>query len=480
MQPEALGNEGFMFNRPIDFGTVPLALLSPIFGQFEDDFYRWPDSELGSKEYIHTRELTFSMAELFEDEFIRRRFFHRWLETAYGVKVERQIDTQEPDGHVEISTDKGPFLLLITQCKNEISEGQSEPHWQGMGYYRKYQKCLLDMDVAMLAAHGSCLPALLITYIGENVLCLSDNLYRRIVGTYIDVSGLVMHRSGAIQMEPLTCGMRLDCDWRSDDQRNMIVRFVRALRIALDSLKDHYRDAVLFQRTVPPASYGYKKRVEGDDYKIRCWFPYPQSYSTLKEGKQISFRFEDCLLSDRLVFLAQEDDTNRLLLIKFVRQYAKDVHQLLAENKLAPSLYGYEDLPGRWAMVVMEYLPREEWVMLSEKSEERQKAYEGKIKEALDLIHEDGWVHGDVRHANILVPFSDDILDIRLIDFDNSGKEGVGRYPRDWRNPSGLKGAEEGDVLLKEHDIENCRVLFTVGAAASGRGMFREAVMTTY
>jgi serine/threonine protein kinase len=63
--------------------------------------------------------------------------------------------------------------------------------------------------------------------------------------------------------------------------------------------------------------------------------------------------------------------------------------------------------------------------MLSEKPEEQRKAYEERVKDALVLIHRNGWVHGDVRHANILVPFSDDFMDIRLIDFDDSGKDGV-------------------------------------------------------
>jgi hypothetical protein len=62
MEPEAVGSEGFMFNRPIDFGMVPLALLSPIFVQSEDDFYHYSDFELGLKEFAPTRELTHSMS----------------------------------------------------------------------------------------------------------------------------------------------------------------------------------------------------------------------------------------------------------------------------------------------------------------------------------------------------------------------------------------------------------------------------------
>src|SRR5712675_2231342 len=43
-------------------------------------------------------------------------------------------------------------------------------------------------------------------------------------GPVVDASALIMHRDGAVQMEPLTCGMRMDCDWRNDYHRAMIAR----------------------------------------------------------------------------------------------------------------------------------------------------------------------------------------------------------------------------------------------------------------
>jgi hypothetical protein len=103
----------------------------------------------------------------------------------------------------------------------------------------------LGIDAAMLAASGTLLPALLVTYIGEHVMFvrLLILIYRRTIRPYyVDVSGLVMHPGGAIQIELLMCGIRLDGEWRSDDQRNAIARFVRALRTvtALDSLKDRH------------------------------------------------------------------------------------------------------------------------------------------------------------------------------------------------------------------------------------------------
>ena len=135
-------------------------------------------------------------------------------------------------------------------------------------------------------------------------------------------------------------------------------------------------------------------------------------------------------------------------MVKFVRQYAKDLHTLLAEQNLAPRLYGLDDISGEWKMVVMEYMSPECWVMLSERTLPERQRYKDKIKEALELIHDKQFVHGDVhvRSINILVPKGhDDGVDIRLIDFDDSGIDGVDRYPREWahtfRHPDVKGGA---------------------------------------
>jgi hypothetical protein len=58
----------WMFNKPIYFGIIPLALLSPTFGHIEDDFHCCAHSELGLKEFAQTCHLTFSMSKPFSDQ----------------------------------------------------------------------------------------------------------------------------------------------------------------------------------------------------------------------------------------------------------------------------------------------------------------------------------------------------------------------------------------------------------------------------
>ena len=44
----------------------------------------------------------------------------------------------------------------------------------------------------------------------------------------------------------------------------------------------------------------------------------------------------------------------RVLIVKFTKHYCEDAHQLLAENGLAPLLYGVEVHHGGWKMIIME------------------------------------------------------------------------------------------------------------------------------
>ena len=55
------------------------------------------------------------------------------------------------------------------------------------------------------------------------------------------------------------------------------------------------------------------------------------------------------------------------------------------------------------------------------------------VQQALVELHREGFVHGDLREANIMVKRdgvdSEGLHDIILVDFDWAGKEGSVRYP---------------------------------------------------
>jgi len=279
-----------------------------------------------------------------------------------------------------------------------------------------------------------------------------------------------MHRDGTVQMEPLTCGMRMDCDWRNDYHRNMIARFVWALGRAIESLKQFYEQ----QPTDPSLYYDYELPFvshDGRKHVIECLYPHQRSYEKLgSAGVIIPFEYVGRMPGDGLLFQAVESKSGTPILIKFTRRYAVEMHRLLSEKCHAPQLYGCQDLPGGWKMVAMEWLTDGAWMTLNHVQDVTE--YASKIQEVLKPLWADKWVHGDIRHHHILVPTSGD-LDFRLIDFDSSGKENVDRYPRDWDHTFRPRGAVGGAVLKVAHDKVTVLDLSTHAVWNSGEAISR-------
>lgn len=285
-------------------------------------------------------------------------------------------------------------------------------------------------------------------------------------------------------MEPLTWIMAMDCDWTSTNikHKQWLYRFVSALGQAIKDLREYYKRPP----PNPSESYDYVLQNPPHDAEdsatkkrklsVECWFPYPRSYANLTKEGRIFFTFEGRMFQDKLIFIAIENESRKRILIKFTHRYERAVHELLAENELAPALYGCEDvLDGlEWNMVAMEYLPLTDWVLLASKPCAQQKKYGPKIMDALQRLWREGWVHGDVRQNNILVPLSDEDIDIRLIDFDYCGRTGVDRYPPDWNHTFRHADAVGGALMDKEHDKVMFDNLFKVSMVASGGGMFRQ------
>jgi hypothetical protein len=167
-----------------------------------------------------------------------------------------------------------------------------------------------------------------------------------------------MHKDGTVQMEPLTWIMTMDCNWTNREHKRWFYRFVSALDQALKDLREYYKEPL----PNPSESYDYTLQNPTHNAEDRatkkmklssqCWFPYPRSYASLTGGGRISFTFEGRMIQDRLLFTAIENKSRKRILIKFTRRYGRVVHELLAENELAPALYGCEDLKDLgWTMV---------------------------------------------------------------------------------------------------------------------------------
>ncbi|KAJ7252704.1 hypothetical protein B0H12DRAFT_1233802 [Mycena haematopus] len=132
-------------------------------------------------------------------------------------------------------------------------------------------------------------------------------------------------------------------------------------------------------------------------------------------------------LGTRLLFLATAGSRN--VLVKFTTSYCPALHQFCEAAGHAPKLLGHQRIPGGWHVIVMEHLQNAQSSSNLDHSR-RFKAY-AKIKALASEFHKQGFVHGDLRTANILMPagWGGSTVKLQMVDFDWGGKTGEARFP---------------------------------------------------
>ena len=139
-------------------------------------------------------------------------------------------------------------------------------------------------------------------------------------------------------------------------------------------------------------------------------------------------------------------------LIKFTRNYSVEVHKKMEEMGFAPKFYRAEKMSNGYFVIEMEYL--DGYVELQMKHLDIAGVVE-KLESILDSLHQNGFVHGDFRYKNIMIQLDSGgkLMNLKVIDFDLSGKNGVDVYPGGL-NPkiSWHPTVEWSGKLLFEHD----------------------------
>jgi hypothetical protein len=155
-------------------------------------------------------------------------------------------------------------------------------------------------------------------------------------------------------------------------------------------------------------------------------FPDIHSYMPINGSPSISFEYI-ARLQSKLLFPALTTGPDRKpIIIKFVRRYSLDLHNHCFNNNFAPRLLAYQNIRGGWFMVVMDDLSTTHDILTDENcpSIEQQDEFNGRIQN----MNAAGFVHGDLRPPNVLVPKNngDPLI---LLDFDWGGQDSVTRYP---------------------------------------------------
>ena len=226
-----------------------------------------------------------------------------------------------------------------------------------------------------------------------------------------------------------------------------------AFRIAFDELKTHYRSVVLNPRYQRDAH-------QKEAHKREVAFPYPKSFIN-SDGATTSFTYLERPDPTKLNFIATFGQSK--VFIKFTEQYSKAAHQHCATAGVAPQLYGVTPLPAGWLMVVMAYLEPSMYRTL-ELQDEGSAGLVKEVDRVVSVLHDGGFVHGDIRTINMMVHEEQDSSkkEVLLLDFDWAGAEGTVKYPLDvdGLNIKRHDGASGGAVIRKEHDWFMVKHLF--------------------
>ncbi|CAG8487826.1 3297_t:CDS:2 [Paraglomus brasilianum] len=414
-------NDPIIFNHRPYSADIPVTLYHEVFAHFQENC----TSCLISKDDCNSViELTMKMTEAFKLEDDRRNQFSEWASDYFELDVTKLAlpgPRQEADLWAGFSSGKNTFSLLIGEMKNEIGEGSGCPYIQACASYAKQIGTNANSTI-------------------QNGLNPAFIIY--IAGPYLGVAGAVFGND--FTMEPLTSMLPLLYLKNAPEMMMVIVRTLVALKLALKELVDYYSTP----QVIPDISDLNLQRSAA--------FPYPCSFKTF-DNRNVEFIYSNQLSEGKLLFIVQgqnEEFKDKLMIVKFTRKYCEDAHRYCAEKGIAPECFAFNNLPGGWNIVVMEYLAEYQSLYYILKNDRKnQKKLVQKAKAAARLMHKGGYVHGDFRTSNIMV--SNDMEDMKIVDFDWSGRVGEALYPYFMsQDVPWHKDVDCGKPIIVEHDLD--------------------------
>ena len=138
------------------------------------------------------------------------------------------------------------------------------------------------------------------------------------------------------------------------------------------------------------------------------------------------------------------------VIIKFAERYSVTVHEFLAENSYAPTIF-YHCRISRFTAVVMQQVVGPTIKEYLANHPHALNRLESQCTKIYNILNKKSYVHGDLRYPNILI---DNDGNVKIIDFDWAGYEGQARYPY-FLNKYECKwpdGVSDGQLILTAHD----------------------------
>ncbi|KAK0231368.1 hypothetical protein IW262DRAFT_1343836 [Armillaria fumosa] len=240
----------------------------------------------------------------------------------------------------------------------------------------------------------------------------------------------------------------------NDAQCIRVAGVLRALKAGVRTLDNYYRDLA----HLPLLSNAHHPR----------FFPFPTFYNV--NQSQVHFKYLEPLKPfdpDCVTFLAETISDKTKVVVKFAQTYGVEAHALLAQHNLAPPLLYFKHLNedgagyGALNMIVMGYVEGKTATKVFNGAALSPNVV-GDLERALNILHGEGLVFGDLRRPNIMIMPEDNT--VRLIDFDWAGKENEVRYPIHLNQSKEVEWADgvgSYRKIDKKHDLNMLKLLRT-------------------
>ena len=242
-----------------------------------------------------------------------------------------------------------------------------------------------------------------------------------------------------------------------DDAIYRVAKLFRALKECLKDLDEYYVKVIAdlpLSRT-PVLGTRLSTSLTVPTHHTPSFIgPHFTTYHDRTSGKAFTLTYKKRLVphhSNKALFVAEAtgapDTPSENVVVKFAYRYNGEAHASLAASLLAPRLRycNFEPSMGLY-VVVMDYLEGAEmW--------DRSKllpVHVDSLRTAVKILHDQGFVFGDLRSPNVLVEGDRAVL----IDFDWCGKEGEVRYPSDilLEKAQWHPDVMQGGLIMQEHD----------------------------
>ncbi|KAF8339438.1 hypothetical protein F5887DRAFT_979972 [Amanita rubescens] len=422
---------GIAFNRPFEPFTIPLVLLHEAFAIFKDRCEKAPSE----RALICLSKLVPVACEWHGLELSRRTAIQSVIAQHTGL----QFREQKVPG-TEFTTDGNLAIIVMPAAIRECKKEHGNVLNQAILYYANFLSKTHE-DHRRFYNFNTRFPSILMVDMGP----------------YLGFYGAVWDGK-RVRVEPLTPLFDLSTHWRETKARCAIAASFDALMIAVNSIEAHYNSIEAEANVNSPP-----ERYDRDLQKARG-YPFLTSYED--NGQEINFMYNERLHDEKLIFSAaivNQPDSEEFV-VKFTPWYSEDAHNCLSSHNLAPRLRRCVRISADWIAVIMDKSKYRVLFGLQLSDADKEKVRH-KVTSMVRMLHQEGFVHGDIREANILIDYksltSDDVK-IHLIDFDWAGPIGEAKYPAEvnkitMRRPDGVEG---GGLITKQHDIEMISFLF--------------------